>query len=112
MCRCDDLEAFTAGLLHQQAPEQLCSVYLTGQQSATGEGLVGWSMVIWLFGVNPFFVIPLFAVTQPQAEDRTPLQDLRSFDPGVDFYVRVSLQMKRCRCETDIVMKHLRCSLL
>jgi hypothetical protein len=36
----------TAGLLYQQAPEQLCSVYLAGQQSATGEGLVGWSLVI------------------------------------------------------------------
>jgi hypothetical protein len=49
----------TAGLLYQQAPEQLCSVYLAGQQSATGEGLIGWSLVIlalWCLSVfrHPF----------------------------------------------------------
>lgn len=34
-----------AGLLYQEAPQQLCSVYLSDQQGAAGRALVAWSVV-------------------------------------------------------------------
>ena len=40
-----------AGLLYQEAPQQLCSVYLSDQQGAAGRALVAWAvlgMVGWL----------------------------------------------------------------
>ncbi len=42
-----------AGLLYQQAPQQLCSVYLADQQVAAGMAMVGWAACIlaaWLPG--------------------------------------------------------------
>ncbi|RJG01057.1 hypothetical protein [Noviherbaspirillum sedimenti] len=40
-----------AGLLYQEAPQQLCSVYLADQQGAAGMAVVGWAvliLVVWL----------------------------------------------------------------
>jgi hypothetical protein len=45
----------SAGLLYQRAPGQLCSVYLSAQQSAAGEGLLAWAVAIlavWLVSVS------------------------------------------------------------
>jgi hypothetical protein len=45
----------TGGLLYQQAESQLCSVYISGQQSAAGEGLLVWAMALlalWLVSVS------------------------------------------------------------
>lgn len=42
-----------AGLLYQEAPQQLCSVYLADQQNAAGRALVGWALAglgLWLAG--------------------------------------------------------------
>lgn len=33
------------GLLYQEAPQQLCSVYLADQQAAAGAAMVGWAVV-------------------------------------------------------------------
>jgi hypothetical protein len=49
------------GLLYQQAPEQLCSVYLADQQAHAGAvimawavaGLVGWLWHVGLIGLRP-----------------------------------------------------------
>jgi hypothetical protein len=43
-----------AGLLYQEAPQQLCSVYLADQQAAAGRALVGWAAAglgIWGYGL-------------------------------------------------------------
>ena len=38
----------TAGLLYQDAPQQLCSVYLADQQEAAGKALMAWAAVLLL----------------------------------------------------------------
>lgn len=43
-----------AGLLYQDAPQQLCSVYLVDQQGAAGQAVVAWAVVglgAWLWRV-------------------------------------------------------------
>lgn len=43
-----------AGLLYQDAPQQLCSVYLADQQGAAGRVLVAWALAglgLWLAGL-------------------------------------------------------------
>jgi hypothetical protein len=43
------------GLLYGQAPDQLCSVYLVGQQAIAGDGLIAWALVIlafWFYAVS------------------------------------------------------------
>jgi hypothetical protein len=43
-----------AGLLYQEAPQQLCSVYLVDQQNAAGHSLVAWALAglgLWLVAV-------------------------------------------------------------
>ena len=43
-----------AGLLYQEAPQQLCSVYLVDQQNAAGRALVAWALAglgVWLAGL-------------------------------------------------------------
>jgi hypothetical protein len=39
----------TIGLLYQNAPQQLCNVYLPDQQEAAGKALLAWAVVV-LFG--------------------------------------------------------------
>ena len=44
-----------AGLLYQEAPQQLCSVYLVDQQSQAGKSVVIWAMAglgAWLWRVS------------------------------------------------------------
>ena len=43
-----------AGLLYQEAPQQLCSVYLADQQAQAGQAVVAWAVVglaVWLWSV-------------------------------------------------------------
>ncbi|HEY4075112.1 MAG TPA: hypothetical protein VGM52_18615 [Herbaspirillum sp.] len=38
----------TAGLLYQNAPQQLCNVYLPDQQATAGNALLAWAVVVLL----------------------------------------------------------------
>ncbi len=45
-----------AGLLYQEAPQQLCSVYLLDQQSQAGKAMVIWAIAglgAWLWRISP-----------------------------------------------------------
>lgn len=59
-----------AGLLYQEAPQQLCSVYLSDQQGAAGRSLVAWSvvgMVAWLAQLCRY----LFAQEASESRERS-----------------------------------------
>jgi hypothetical protein len=63
----------TGGLLYQQAQDQLCSVYFSGQQSAAGVGLLAWALIIlaiWLVSVarHPMIRSEFYPSTQLSPE--------------------------------------------
>jgi hypothetical protein len=60
--------SLTAGFLYQDAPQQLCSVYLADQQAAAGKGVVFLSLTVLFLWLAATFHQLIAQESGPQAE--------------------------------------------
>ena len=62
-----------AGLVYQEAPQQLCSVYLLDQQSQAGKAMVIWAIAglgAWLWRISPTALADDAALSPPAPPER------------------------------------------
>lgn len=62
----------TIGLLYQDAPQQLCSVYLSDQQAAAGSGMVFLSLAVLIGWISHAFYLLSMQEDGSQQEDGRP----------------------------------------
>lgn len=60
------------GLLYQDAPQQLCSVYLSDQQAVAGSAMVGWALAILALWLPRAFLHPQLTGAAPHNPISSP----------------------------------------